>query len=208
MTIVVTGHRGFVGGHLLRAIQGPVIGLDLADGNDILTCDLPDADRVFHLAACTDAQAADAGADARTNIMGTLRLLDRYGPAVVFASSSMVNYPVTPYAISKLAGEKYCALYGAAVVRFCNLFGEGGHSVIDRFREAEVLRVRGNGEQLRTYAHVGEAVAALLAAQPGALTVLPGRDKTVNDIAAMWPAKPIEREPATALDIMDGRQWV
>lgn len=208
VSVLVTGHRGFVGGHLCKRL-GDVVGIDLKDGEDILTADLPEVDRVYHLAANTDAQCADVAADARVNIMGTLRLLERYGDRVVFASSSMVAYPVTPYGISKLAAERYCRMYGAAVVRFCNLFGAGGHSVIDRFREGRGV-IRGTGEQIRTYAPVEDAVSALLTARPGEVVVLPGRDMTVNDVAAMYPGDH-PREPASALDMADGRQvmaWV
>lgn len=201
--VLVTGHRGFVGGHLCKRL-GDVVGIDLRDGDDILTADLPEVDRVYHLAANTDAQCADVAADARVNIMGTLRLLERYGDRVVFASSSMVAYPVTPYGISKLAAEKYCRVYGGAVVRFCNLFGEGGHSVIDRFREGRGT-IRGDGSQLRTYAPVENAVEALLSVKAGELMILPGADMTVNDVAAMYPGDH-PREPASALDMADGRQ--
>lgn len=203
LRVLVTGHWGFVGGHLCKRL-GNVVGIDLKDGNDILTADLPQVDRVYHLAANTDAQSPDVAADARVNIMGTLRLLEAYGDRLVFASSSMVSYPTTPYGISKLAGEKYCRMYGAGVVRFCNLFGEGGHSVIDRFREGRGV-IRGSGSQVRTYAPVEAAVDALLSVKPGELVVLPGKDMTVNDVAAMYAGEH-PREPAGALDMEDGRQ--
>lgn len=199
--IVVTGHRGFVGRHLCRALGAGFIGLDVKTGTDILDCALPEASRVFHLAAQTDAQSNDAASDARTNILGTLRLLDRYGARVVFASTSAVNYPVAPYAISKRAAESYARLYGGAVVRFCNLYGEGGHSVIDRFAAENSLVIRGNGEQRRTYAPVQSAVVALLAARPGEMIVLPGKTMSVNEVAAMFPGKPVTHAAASKLDL-------
>lgn len=207
--VLITGHRGFVGSHLCAALQArniPVIGIDLKEGTDILTADLPDVDRVYHLAAQTNAQTGDAAADARVNIVGTLRLLERYGTRVVFASSSAVNYPVTPYAISKRAGEDYARIYGAAVVRFCNLHGPGGHGVFECFAAADVMVIRGDGNQLRTYAPVSLAVSALIAAMPGDLNILPGVDMTVRDIAAMHPTKPVAYVPAVQTDIRDGRQ--
>lgn len=206
--IIVTGHRGFVGQHLCRALRGSdaLWLVDRRNGNNILEGELPPADRVYHLAASTDAQNGDAWEDAQTNILGTLRLLQHYGSKLVFASSSMVNYPVTPYGISKLAGEHYARHYGAAIVRFCNLFGDGGHSVIDRFGADKVLTIRGDGEQLRTYAPVEHAVKALMAARPGTTTILPGQDMTVNEVAARYPLKPARRVEANPLDIVDGRQ--
>ena len=202
--ILVTGHRGFVGSHLTSRLKDWV-GVDLVEGRDILSAELPEVDRVYHLAANTDAQSPETVRDAEVNILGTLRLLERYGSRVVFASSSMINYPVTPYGISKLAGEHYARLYGAAVVRFCNLYGEGGHSAIDRFRDASEIQIRGTGEQVRTYAPVEHAVSALLEAKPGKTYVLSGTDFTVNDIAGMSD-KPVRRVPASPLDLLDARQ--
>lgn len=205
--IVITGHRGFVGGHLIKRLANEeVVGIDIKDGNDILNCYLPDADKVFHLAAQTDAQSEDAEDDALTNVIGSIKIFERYREKVVFASSSMVNYPTSPYAISKAAGEAYAKLFGVAIVRFCNLYGPGGHSVIDKFRESPLLKIYGTGEQLRTYAPVGDAVAALLAAKSGETTILRGEDYTVNHIAEMFPGKPIERGVGHSLDLMDARQ--
>lgn len=205
--IVVTGHLGFVGRHLLERLVGAeVIGMDIKDGNDIINCDLPDADKVFHLAAQTNAQSDDVEEDALTNVIGSVRVFERYRDKVVFASSSMVNYPVSPYAISKAAGEAYARMFGAAIVRFCNLYGPGGHSVIDKFQAAERLTIFGSGEQVRTFASVGEALDALLSAEPGKTKILDGVDYSVNDVAKMFPSKPIDRLPIGRLDLMDARQ--
>ena len=206
---VVTGHLGFVGRYLSLALNGlgyEVIGLDLKNGQDIDICYLPDADKVFHLAAQTDAQFTQAHWDAKTNIMASLRIFEYYRDRVVFASSSMVNYPVTPYAISKRAAEDYARYFGCAVVRFCNLYGENGHSVIDKFREQDTLTIFGSGEQMRTYAPVEKAVHAMITVPPGQNVVLHGDDYTVNEIADMFPGKPIDHVKAGKLDIMDGRQ--
>ncbi len=198
--VLVTGHLGFVGRHLCAAL-GDYVGLDIKDGNDILTCDLPDADRVYHLAAQTNAQSEDAQADALTNIIGSIRIFERYGDKCVFASSSMVHYPRSPYAISKKACEDYARFYGVKVVRFCNLYGEGGHSVIDKFRAADELTIYGSGNQMRTYAPVNTAVDALLNATWG-MNILAGRDYTVNEIASWRPEKPIVYRDQHKLDIM------
>lgn len=211
MRTIVTGHLGFVGSHLCNELHhrgDAVIGLDLKDGNDINTCLLPrdrDVDRVFHLAAQVDASNPNARLDAWANIFGTLRILRYYGDKVVFASSSMVNYPITPYAISKRAAEDYARMHDAAVVRFCNLYGEGGHSVIDKFRDADTLTVYGNGRQRRTYARVEDAVKALLDAVPGTLTLLPGEDHRVIDLASAT-GKPITFAPARTYDPADATQ--
>lgn len=213
--IIVTGHMGFVGMHLLLALSQHhknepeqfVRGIDLKVGDDILDCPLPtNVDRVYHLAANVDAIGEDLESMMRMNVLGTARLLDRYGSSLILASSSMVNYPVTPYAISKLACEHMATACGAAVVRLCNLYGDGGHSVIDRFASDDAITINGSGEQRRTYAPVQDAVDALIAARPGETKVLYGVEYSINDIAGYHPGKPVHRVPAHQLDILGGVQ--
>lgn len=208
MKIIVTGSDGFIGRHLMRALAktGHVIGLDLKTGHDVLCCPLPDADRVYHLAAQTDARCENMQRDARDNIMMTIRLCERFGSNLVFASSSMVNYPVVPYAISKRAAEAYVQSVGGAVVRFCNIWGDGGHSVFESFASADELTIYGTGEQRRTFAPVDCAVTALLNARAGKIHVLPGDDLSVNEIASRFPHKPRRYLPGRVNDLIDARQ--
>lgn len=207
-TIIVTGSDGFIGGHLCKFLFNRshiVIGLDIKSGRDILTCDLPDADRVFHLAAQTNARSTDVIGDAQTNIIASLRIFERYGKKVTFASSSAVLHPITPYAISKLACEHYASFYGAAAVRLCNIFGPGSRSVVDKFANESELTINGTGEQIRTYAHVDDAVRALYDTNVG-LRILSGAEVTVSDLADLYPLKPRRYAERSRLDITDGRQ--
>ena len=199
-TALITGHLGFIGQHLWRALRANddyvPIGLDLKNGSheDIRSCVLPPADVCFHLAAQTNAHCTDAWDDANTNIMGTIRLLDHYHDRVVFAASA--TNPTVPYSISKHACEHYCDLYGARVVRMCNITGPGGHGVFEAFAKAGVLKIAGKGDQLREYAPVRRAVAAFLDAAfdpPGTLHLVEGTKLTVMEIAELfYPDKPRE----------------
>jgi nucleoside-diphosphate-sugar epimerase len=213
-TVLITGHKGFIGRHLWKSFDrqdGPkLVGIDLKDGYDIRDCDLPDCDICFHLAALTDARSEDVLEMTETNVLGTVRILEAYGNNVVFASSSAVNYPTTGYAVSKLAGEHYCRLYGGHIVRLCNIYGTGGHGVFEHFEKDEVLIIAGDGNQLRTYAPVREAVRMLQEAptySPGSLNILQGEDLSVNEIASKYYGEKavefVERHPN---DIEDGRQ--
>jgi UDP-glucose 4-epimerase len=213
MQVLVTGHRGFVGTHLCRALEkrgDEIVGIDLKEGNDILDCPLPDVDKVYHLAAQTNAQSDDAIMDAKINVMGSLRIFERYRDKCVFASSSMVKYPHTPYAISKKACEDYARFYRVGVVRFCNLYGDGGHCVIDKFRTADTITIYGKGNQLRTYAHVDKAVEMLLEAEGGGWgageNILEGKDYTVLEVASWFSGKPVEWREQSRLDIMKAPQ--
>jgi UDP-glucose 4-epimerase len=213
MKVLVTGHRGFVGTHLCNALRDrgdEVIGFDIKDGNDIRRCPLPDdTDKVYHLAAQTNAQSDESYADANTNIMGSLRVFAKYREKCVFASSSMVKYPYTPYAISKKACEDYARFYRVGIVRFCNLYGDGGHCAIDKFRTAERITINGSGQQLRTYAHVDKAVEMLLQADgggPRCQWILDGKDYTVLEIASWFSGKPVDWLEQPKLDIMKAPQ--
>ena len=54
MNILLTGHRGFIGSSLLKALElnHTVTGIDLQDGVDLLTCDFTNKhfDLIIHLA--------------------------------------------------------------------------------------------------------------------------------------------------------------
>jgi nucleoside-diphosphate-sugar epimerase len=92
----------------------------------------------------------------------------------------MRETPLSPYALTKLAGEKYCTifhrLYGlpAVCLRYFNVFGprQNPHSpysaVISRFVEAALTGkravVNGDGEQSRDFTYVGNVVDANLRA--------------------------------------------
>jgi nucleoside-diphosphate-sugar epimerase len=210
--ILVTGHRGFVGRHLCLALMkrhsdAIIVGIDALNGDDVRFCAWPDnIDRAYHLAAQTDAQCEDAQHDAEVNILGTVRILQEYGDRVVLASSSMANYPHTPYGISKAACELYARFYGAAVVRFCNLFGDGGHSLMDRLLMGLPVEIRGSGEQRRTYAPVSRAVEEMIDAMPGTITLLAGETLTVNQLVARFPKSRVTRVDAHPLDVLEGSQ--
>src|SRR3954468_7797514 len=210
ISVLITGHRGFIGRHLWRHMEkcgAKLIGLDIKDDilNDICTAPLPEVDYCYHLAAQTNARSDDVVDNAQVNIMGSLRIFEKYRNHCCFASSSAVNYPVTPYAISKRTCEDYARLLDVRTVRFCNIYGEGGHGVFQRFADEEVLEIAGNGEQLRGCAPVNDAIYAVLMARDS-LSILGGIELTVNQIADKLKHKPrlyVRKHPH---DIYDGRQ--
>jgi UDP-glucose 4-epimerase len=132
------------------------------------------------------------------NVTGTLNVLEaarRAGvPRVVYASSSSVYgdrpdlpkredqppAPISPYAVSKAAGEQYAAvwsrLYGVVTVglRYFNVFGPRQDpaseyaAVIPRFilwgLAGTPLEIHGDGTQTRDFTYIDNVVEANLAA--------------------------------------------
>ena len=98
MKILVTGYKGYIGGHIYSELQllgYNVTGIDLKDGEDILHC-LPDedCDYVFHLAALprVEYSVENPSYTLKQNVLVTSTLLewakDHNVKRVIFSSSS------------------------------------------------------------------------------------------------------------------------
>ncbi len=132
------------------------------------------------------------------NVGGTLNILDAAKNAgvkrIVYASSSSVYgnseilpksedmspEPISPYAVSKLAGEKYCKVFSGVygletvILRYFNVFGPGQDptsqysgviaTFINAFLDRRPLTVYGDGEQSRDFTFVDDVVEANLLA--------------------------------------------
>jgi nucleoside-diphosphate-sugar epimerase len=185
-----------------------------------------DVEYVLHQAALRSVPRSveDPVTTTAVNVLGTVTLLQAAREAgvrrVVFASSSSVYgeamelplresqppRPISPYAVSKLAGEYYCSvftrLYGVETVslRYFNVFGPRQDprseyaAVIARFILAalrgESLEIHGDGQQSRDFTYVENVVEATLRAaiQPGiageVFNVGCGRRYSVLDVKA------------------------
>ncbi len=175
-------------------IRGSICDLDIARA----ACE--DADYVLHLAARTSVprSVADPLETNRVNVDGTLNLLvaarDARVRRVVFSASSsaygesptlpkmetMPAQPISPYGVSKLAGEVYLQVFGRAYglenvsLRYFNVFGPRQDpssqysGVLSRFITAFIEGtepvVFGDGEQSRDFTSVDNVVDATLRA--------------------------------------------
>lgn len=180
--------------HRLELIEG-----DLAE-LEVCKASVRGVEYVLHQAAIPSVQRSvdDPVSSHRANVTATLNMLvaarDAQVKRFVFASSSSVygdsetlprvetmpESPLSPYALTKLAGEKYCnvfhRIYGLVAVslRYFNVFGprQDPHSpysaVISRFVEAALRGSRpivyGDGEQSRDFTYVDDVVEANLLA--------------------------------------------
>lgn len=177
----------------LEVVEGSVT--DLSAVRDVLG----GSDVVIHAAARNIVSSTrDPREDYAVNIGGTLNVLlaarDVRPARIVYTSSASIygnprylpiseDEPVnllSPYAVSKFAGEGYChAFYESfdlptAVVRYSNVFGLGQTpqnpycGVVAKLFSAalaqEPLQIHGDGQQTRDYTFVDDAVAATLSA--------------------------------------------
>jgi UDP-glucose 4-epimerase len=179
-----------------------------------------------HQAAQMDVRrsAREPDFDADVNVLGTIRLLEncvKYGVGrVVFASTGGAvygeqlefpapedhpQYPVSPYGVSKLAGERYLYFYQAqyglpyVALRYANVYGprqdpHGEAGVVAIFcgnlADGKPSTVNGSGEQTRDYVYVGDVVAANVlalekSAPSGAYNVGTGIETSVNQLYEM-----------------------
>jgi UDP-glucose 4-epimerase len=153
-------------------------------------------DLLNHHAAQIDVRASveDPSHDARTNVVGLINLMEGAKEVgtrrVVYVSSGGVVYgepelrptpekqaklPLSPYGVTKLAGEFYLHYYWRihgieyVALRYSNVYGprqdphgEAGVVAIfcNRLLEGETLTIYGDGEQTRDYVYVGDVAAA------------------------------------------------
>jgi UDP-glucose 4-epimerase len=199
------------------------ISLDLGDINQIdLNKSFDGCDYVFHHAAMASvpASVADPLQCNLVNVTGTLKVLlaarENDVRKVVFASSAAVygdstNFPlsestpiksVSPYALSKSAGEMYCELFAdiyelsTISLRYFNVFGPRQDpnsqyaSVIPHFINAILNEKRpiifGDGEQSRDFIYVKHIIDANLKAcqsdQTGSFNIATGKSTTINQL--------------------------
>jgi UDP-glucose 4-epimerase len=163
--ILVTGGSGFIGTYLLKELDAKNI--DLKQGENILSCDLPDADVVIHLAAQPGVinSMVDPVHTVNTNITGTVRLLKRYPKAkFIFASSggTIQETIECPYGLSKFCCEEFIKLMhdNYVILRFANVYGKGSRSVIDKFLNNDI-EIYGDGSAMRTYVYIDDLVRGI-----------------------------------------------
>lgn len=192
MRTVITGHLGFIGGHLSKS-SPEFVGLDIKEGNDILFCDLPPADLVIHLAAEPGVVKSmeEPLHNAYTNILGTIRLIQHYKDAkFIFASSggTIQETIESAYGLSKYAAEEYIKMFhdNYVILRFPNVYGFGSRSVVDKFLSDDIT-IYGDGSATRTYGHVKDIVRGIIQSieWPTGTYKLGGENFTVLEIADM-----------------------
>jgi nucleoside-diphosphate-sugar epimerase len=155
-----------------------------------------DAEVIFHLAAMPGLMQSwtDFEGYWTCNVKATQRLMEAVVRSAgrlrqfIYASTSSVygsyasgdelmpTRPVSPYGITKLAGEHLCRAYGEAhdlpyvVLRYFSVYGPrqrpdmGYHRFIQALLREEPVTVCGDGQQVRGNTYISDCVSATLAA--------------------------------------------
>mgnify|MGYP001612000793 CR=1 FL=1 len=191
MSILLTGHMGYIGSLLFEKLKG-AIGIDLKEGKNLLTCELPKRiDIIYHLAAQSYVESSwcDPVHD-MDNIRMTARLVKEYPEAkIIYANSAAAKSPImSPYGFSKWASGEYIKIFHKdyIILTFPNVYGRNDKSVVDKFKGKDEVTVYGDGKQLRDYVHVDDIVYGLLKAlewQTGEYEVGSGIATSVLELA-------------------------
>ena len=227
----------------LEGIEGiEIIEADIRD-YDALRAAMEGIEIVFHHAALASVSASvkDPVLSNSVNLDGTVKVLSAAKDAgvkkVVYAGSSsaygdtpaqpkvesMREQPISPYAVNKTAGEKYCnvfsRIYGleTVVLRYFNVFGprqdpsshySGVISLfVQKLLDGQRPIIYGDGEQTRDFVYVGNVVMANIFASVSRIgggevfNVATGEKVSINQILGIImelldikDVKPIYRE--------------
>jgi nucleoside-diphosphate-sugar epimerase len=217
MHILLTGHRGFIGSHLLKRLSknNSVVGIDLEDGwdrdhynntQDLNNCPLNEEfDLIIHLAGKSGVRESinDPAGYWRNNVEVSKRLFKRYSETrILYASSSSAYEPdLNPYAASKYCVEE-------AAERYVNTLGMRFHTVYsDVPRKGMFLQKLIDGEleyttnHYRDFIHISDLCDAIELCMKsrftGTIDIGTGMPFKVSDFAPNVPVRlntPYERQ--------------
>jgi UDP-glucose 4-epimerase len=223
--------------NLAKGVSLAAVDIQAPEAADIIRHERPEV--ICHLAAQMDVRrsVADPRFDAESNILGFLNLLEaarEVGVAkVIFSSTGGAIYgeqdvfpaperhatrPVSPYGVSKAAGELYLGYYRAqyglrsVALRYANVYGprqnpDGEAGVVAIFAErllrAEPCTIYGTGRQTRDFVYSQDVARAnLLAAEravEGPINIGTGVETDITQLHALLAqAAGVRQEPRYA----------
>jgi UDP-glucose 4-epimerase len=230
--------------NLAKDVSLVVVDIKAPEAADVIRRERPEV--LCHLAAQMDVRrsVADPRFDAESNVLGLLNLLEaaRQGGVgkVVFSSTGGAIYgeqdvfpapethptrPVSPYGVSKAAGELYLGYYRAqyglrsVALRYANVYGprqnphgEAGVVAIfaERLLRGEPCIIYGTGRQTRDFVFALDvAKANLLAAErevEGPINIGTGAETDITHLHALLAEAAGVRQPARYAEAKPGEQ--
>ena len=191
MTILLTGHKGFIGSNLVKKLSNhTIVGVDLKEGHSVIDSNYINTlfefyhfDAVIHLAAIAGVgYSIEHSEEVLTNNIIGFDVLAKAAikhnvKHFIYASSSSVygdnGTQKSPYAVSKATNELQAAMYSNLSstkftgLRFFTVYGEGIREdlAISKFIKAmetnEQLYVYGDGTQSRDFTYVDDITEAI-----------------------------------------------
>lgn len=191
MTILLTGHKGFIGTNLAKKLSAhTIVGVDLKENHSCLDSNYINAlfefyhfDAIIHLAAIAGVgYSIEHSEEVLTNNIIGFDVLAKAAikhnvKHFIYASSSSVygddGTQKSPYAVSKATNELQAAMYSNLSnmkftgLRFFTVYGEGIRQdlAISKFIKAmktnETLYVYGDGNQKRDFTYVVDICEAI-----------------------------------------------
>jgi UDP-glucose 4-epimerase len=204
------------------AQQATLLPLDIENALDTLKLEAFDA--IFHLGGnpYVPPSVENPVMDYQKNLHTTFRLLEclraNPKPRLIYASSAAVygnpmklpiqetdsTLPISPYGVSKLACERYVAVYSqlygvqGSSARMFSVYGakQRKQVVFDILKKLlanpDEIEIFGDGKQERDFCHVQDTIDALLRiaehapAQGEVYNVASGVSHSINEIVATW----------------------
>jgi len=218
MKVMLTGHRGFIGSHLLKRLtkKHSVVGFDLKDGwdrdklnnsQDLTTCELKEEfDLIIHLAGKSGVRESmkDPAGYWQNNVEVTKRILERYSNTrILIASSSSAYEPhLNPYAASKHIVEEAAACYpNTLCMRFHTVYSDNPRKgmFLQKFMDNKLEYVTNH---YRDFIHIDDLCDAIelcmFSKYTGDIDIGTGHPFRIRDFAPDLPIR---------LNTPNERQW-
>ena len=162
--ILITGHKGFIGSHLVSYLTGKgydIIGVDRVEGKEVSALtegDIAGVDCVIHLAAQTSVWNKDYRAIIKDNILAFMHIFDlcrKLGKKFIYASSSCSVNVTSPYGFSKMFDDMYAKDYGVGL-RFHNVYGKNSRkdTLLGICLSSDEITLYNNGLNYRHFTYI------------------------------------------------------
>jgi nucleoside-diphosphate-sugar epimerase len=195
-TIFITGSRGFIGRHLLKALDCALFDVIEAEHDELPDGPLCAPDYIVHLAGTTTTSDSFIPELWHNNVTYSDLIMAEKDSKIIYASSTSAAELTNPYAYTKRYLEFLGEQHGNAVgLRFFNVYGPGNNKgivnkAIQCAKTGETMQLWGGGN-IRDFIYIDDVVRSIIASlewAPGIYDVGTGRSIS-TDMAVCKVAK-------------------